>query len=59
MSRQQIQLEPLVGNYSVCQQSTGQPFIAESQLPQQYRQLPTKTGSLASGFLRLLPDSWK
>ena len=66
MSRQQIQLEPLVGNYSVCQQSTGQPFIAESQLPQQYRQLPTKTiGAVCDALPQglpvsgaLLPDSW-
>ena len=67
MSVQQIRLEPLVGNHSVCQPTTGDMFSADAQLPQQYRQLATKTvGAAATAQQQqqhhfpglLLPPAW-
>src|SRR4029079_3094654 len=58
MSRQQIQLEPLVGNHSVCQPTTGQMLTSAVHLPQQLQQLHTmRLGAACEAAPQELPPS--
>jgi len=66
MSRQQIQLEPLVGNHSVCQPTTGQLLTSAVHVPRQLQHLPRMTlGAACEAALPqfpppqlLLPTAW-